>query len=111
MSSCRWVYSTSPYYLSETEGVLGYFSVGHNSVLARAGLLEVLSFLLLLMRGLRGFSLGFIQKQCVERENVSSSANILEWGEREDCFGAQQGRSAESLACLVSKTLDLGLPL
>ena len=39
-------------YLSETEGVLGYFSVGHNSVLARAGLLEVLSFLLLLMRGL-----------------------------------------------------------
>lgn len=47
----------------------------------------------------------------MERENVSSSANILEWGEREDCFGAQQGRSAESLACLVSKTLDLGLPL
>ena len=80
--------------------------------MAQAGLVGVLSLLLFFdEKTHRGFSLGFIQKECVERENVSSSANILEWGDQEDCFRAQQGRSAESLACLVSKTLDLGFPL
>lgn len=47
----------------------------------------------------------------MERENVRFPADVLEWGEREDRFGAQQGRSAESWACLGPQTLDLGLPL